>query len=62
MKISSSLIIQFIRLFDKKKIIEIAIEIGFLKRKKGVLADTSIRVYEIVRIKNLYPTLKTTVY
>lgn len=57
MKIPSSLIIQFIRLFDNNKIMEIAIRIGFLKRKKGVLPDTILKVFTFGLINIPNPSL-----
>ncbi len=57
MKISSSLIIQFIRLFDNHKIMEIAIKTGFLKRKKGVLPDTILKVFALGLLNIPHPSL-----
>ena len=57
MKIPSSLIIQFIRLFDNSKIMEIAIKTGLLKRKKGVLPDTILKVFTLGLLNILNPSL-----
>jgi len=57
MKISSSLIIQFIRLFDNRKIMEIALRTGFLKRKKGVLPSTILKVFTLGLLNTPHPSL-----
>ncbi|ABR47572.1 transposase, IS4 family protein [Alkaliphilus metalliredigens QYMF] len=57
MKISSSLIIQFIRLFDNNKIMEIAIGTGLLKRQKGMLPDTILKVFTFGLLNIANPSL-----
>lgn len=57
MKISSSLIIQPIRLFDNHKIMEIAMNVGFFKRCKGVLPDTILKVFTLGLLNIPHPSL-----
>ncbi|SNT16212.1 hypothetical protein SAMN05446037_104617 [Anaerovirgula multivorans] len=58
MKISSSLIIPFIRFFSNAKIMEIAINTGFLKRKRDILPDTIVKVFIFGLINTPNPSLK----
>ena len=58
MKIPSSLIISFIRFFSNAKIMEIAINTGFLKRKRSILPDTIVKVFILGLLNIPNPSLK----
>ena len=58
MQISASLIITFIRFFSNTKIMEIAQNTGFIKRKRGILPDTVIKVFVFKLATVLSPSLK----
>lgn len=45
MKISSSHIIPFIKLFSNTKIMDFATKVGFMKRKRSILPDTIVKVF-----------------
>lgn len=58
MQISASLIITFIRFFSNTKIMEIAQNSAFLKRKRGVLPNTIVKVF-VFKLANVAdPSLK----
>jgi hypothetical protein len=57
MKISSSLIIHFIRFFSNAKIMEIAIASGFIKRRRSLLPDTIVKVFVFGLITIINPSL-----
>ncbi len=58
MKISSSLIIPFIRFFSNTKIMEIAQNTGFLKRKRDILPETFVKVFVFKLATVINPSLK----
>lgn len=57
MKISSSLIITFIKFFSSTKIMEIAIKSGFIKRKRSLMPDTLVKVFTFALANIVNPSL-----
>lgn len=58
MQISASLIIPFIQFFSNTKIMAIAQKTGFLKRKRGIMPDTVVKVFVFKLATILNPSLK----